>query len=72
MPCFELAWDKAFTVVRNLKGWRIEGLIPFNRNALWKKREMMTRSIIGHNANGPATAAPTPASLLAPEKFLAC
>lgn len=53
---------------RNLKGWRIEGLIPFNRNALWKKRESMTRSSTGHSAIGPAAAAAlTPAALLAPE-----
>jgi len=45
---------------------RIEGLIPFNRNTLWKNRELMTRSSTGHIAIGPATAAPTPATLLAP------
>ena len=38
MQCFKPAWDRGFTKERNLKGWRIEGLIPFNRNAYWRKK----------------------------------
>ena len=38
MICFLPAWRVGFTKDRNEKGWRIEGLIPFNRNALWRKR----------------------------------
>ena len=41
-------------------------MIPFNRNALWKKRESINRSSTGHSAIGPATAAPTPAAPFAP------
>ena len=68
MKCFKPAWDKGFTKERNLKGWRIEGLIPFNRNALWKKRETMSRSSTGHSAIGQLRAAiSTPAAHLTPE-----
>ena len=35
--CFKPAFDKSFTIERNLKGWRYEGLIPFNRHAFWRK-----------------------------------
>ena len=39
MPCFKPAWDKAFgSVMRNKRGWELEGTIPFNRYALWHKR----------------------------------
>ena len=38
MPCFKPAWDHAFTHPRNLEGWRLEGIIPFTRAALWKHR----------------------------------
>lgn len=38
MPCFKPAWDKAFTKDLNLAGWRHEGMIPFTRHALWRKR----------------------------------
>ena len=38
MPCFLPAWKVGFTMERNLKGWALEGLIPFTRNALWRKR----------------------------------
>ena len=35
MQCFKPAWDKAFhSVVRNKRGWELEGSIPFNRYAL--------------------------------------
>jgi hypothetical protein len=34
MPCFKPAWDKGFTRERNLKRWRMDGHIPFNRNDL--------------------------------------
>jgi hypothetical protein len=30
-------WEHGFTVERNIKGWRLEGLIPFKRNAIWRK-----------------------------------
>ncbi len=49
MPCFKPAWDKGFTRERNLKGWRMEGLIPFNRNALWNKRGDLLRDSTGFN-----------------------
>ena len=35
--CFKPAFDKSFTVVKNKRGWRYEGLIPFTRYAFWKK-----------------------------------
>ena len=38
MSCFKPAWDHAFTAQRNLDGWRVEGMIPFTRYALWRKR----------------------------------
>ena len=38
MPCFLPAWKEAFTVERNLMGWELEGLIPFTRRALWRRR----------------------------------
>jgi len=38
MPCFKPAWDNGFKVERNLRGWRLHGIIPFNRNALRSKR----------------------------------
>jgi hypothetical protein len=38
MPCFKPAWDKAFYKDLNLAGWRHEGMIPFTRHALWRKR----------------------------------
>ena len=47
MQCFKPAWDKGFTRERNLKGWRLEGLIPFNRNALWCKKASL-RASTGH------------------------
>jgi len=37
MQCFKVAWDIGFTVERNLKGWRLEEMILFNRNALCRK-----------------------------------
>ena len=39
MSCFKPAWDKAFErAMRNRRGWELEGTIPFNRYALWRKR----------------------------------
>ncbi len=68
MKCFKPAWDKGFTTERNLKGWRIERQIPFNRNALWEKIETMSRSYTGHSAIGQLRAAnSTPAAHLTPE-----
>jgi hypothetical protein len=65
MPCFKPAWDKGFTVERNLKGWRIEGLIPFNRNSLWKKigagDSLSLRTSTGHSV----VSADTPSADLA-------
>lgn len=37
MPCFGPAHALAFTPERNMKGWAIEGTIPFTRRALWRK-----------------------------------
>jgi hypothetical protein len=37
MKCFKPAWDIAFTPELNMAGWRVEGMIPFTRHALWKK-----------------------------------
>jgi hypothetical protein len=39
MKCFKPAWDIAFNKEHNMNGWRIEGMIPFTRHALWKKVE---------------------------------
>ncbi len=56
MQCFKPAWDRGFTKDLNMKGWRIEGLIPFNRNAYWRKKGATTsttslaiRAYTGHN-----------------------
>jgi hypothetical protein len=66
MPCFKPAWDNGFTVERHIKGWRLEGLIPFNRNALWRKHASnamplsLLRASTGHiaipaiNSSSPA------------------
>ena len=37
MSCFRPAWEIAFTLKHNMAGWRVEGMIPFTRNALWRK-----------------------------------
>ncbi len=39
MKCFKPAWDMAFTKNPNMGGWRVEGMIPFTHQALWKKVE---------------------------------
>ena len=39
MKCFKPAWDIAFTKDLNMAGWRVEGMIPFTRQALWRKVE---------------------------------
>ena len=39
MKCFKPAWDIAFTPELNMAGWRVEGMIPFTRQALWWKVE---------------------------------
>ena len=69
MPCFKPAWDKGFTVERNLRGWRMEGMIPFNRNALWRKRaDLQLRASIGssktpsNQANPGSSSAPPPST----------
>jgi hypothetical protein len=36
---FKPSWQHGFTKERNIMGWRKEGIIPFNRNALWQLRE---------------------------------
>jgi hypothetical protein len=38
MSCFKPAWNKGFTLERNLREWRLEWMIPFNREALWAER----------------------------------
>ena len=38
MPCLYSAWKASFSMDKNLKGWVIEGMIPFTRAPLWKKR----------------------------------
>ena len=68
MQCFKPAWDHGFTVDRNLKGWRLEGLIPFNRNALWRKHSSnakplsLFRASTGHSAIAAAIPSPSPAA----------
>jgi len=43
MHCFiKLAWVRGFAKDSNLKGWRIEGLIPFNRDSYWRKKGTTT------------------------------
>ena len=37
MMCFRPAWEIAFNLKHNMAGWRVEGMIPFTRNALWRK-----------------------------------
>jgi hypothetical protein len=49
MQCFKPACGKGFTRERNIKEWRLEGLIPFNRNALWCKKASQ-RASTGHTA----------------------
>ncbi len=50
MPSFKPAWDKGFTVERNLRGWRMEGMVPFKRNALWAKRaDLLLRTSTGQS-----------------------
>ena len=67
MQCFKPAWDRGFTKERNLKGWNIEGLIPFNRNAYWCKKGTTTsltvRASTGHRGvdTGPAAMSTAPA-----------
>ena len=39
MKCFKPAWDMAFTKDLNMAGWRVEGMIPFTRHALWRKMD---------------------------------
>jgi hypothetical protein len=39
MKCFKPAWGIAFTKDLNMIGWRVEGMIPFTRHALWRKVE---------------------------------
>ena len=39
MKCFKPAWDMAFNKDLNMAGWRVEGMIPFTRHALWRKVE---------------------------------
>ena len=63
VPCFRPAIEMGFTRERNLKGWRIEGLIPFNRSCLWKKRQQdgaqarLTSTRLSHTAL-PCSAGP--------------
>jgi len=39
MLCVKPAWDKAFGCSkRNRRGWELEGTIPCNRYAMWRKR----------------------------------
>jgi hypothetical protein len=39
MECFKPAWDFALAKDLNMIGWRVEGMIPFTRQALWKNIE---------------------------------
>jgi hypothetical protein len=56
MPCFFPAWERAFTIEANMKGWAIEGIIPFNRNALWRKRGGLKLADAGlSNFSGPSS-----------------
>ncbi len=68
MKCVKLAWENGFTFERNLKVWRIEGLIPFNRNALWRKKEALSKNLTtfkastGHSAIAAVIPSSTPAA----------
>ncbi len=68
MQCSKHAWENSFTVERNLKGWCIEGLIPFNRNALWRKKEALSKHLTifrasrGHSAIAADIPSSTPAA----------
>ncbi len=42
MKCFKPEWDIAFTKELNMGAWRVEGMIPFTRQALWKKVDSYT------------------------------
>ena len=39
MRCLRPAWEIAFNLKHNMTWWRVEGLIPFTHNALWRKIE---------------------------------
>ena len=66
MKCFKPARDIAFTKEHNMAGWRIEGMIPFTRHALWKKVE--GDEVIAYNSNTPGflpSSTPSPAVVAA-------
>ena len=51
IPCFKSACNKGFAMERNLRGWRMEGMIPFHRNALRSKRaNLLLRASTGQSA----------------------
>ena len=74
MMCLRPAWEIAFTLKHNMAGWRVEGMIPFTRNALWRKiaeDELISSSnstTIGSLllSSGALPSAPTPADPLTP------
>ncbi len=67
MPCFKSACDRGFTMERNLRGCQMEGMIPFNRNALWRKRaEILLRASIGSSKTPSKQANPEITSALPP------
>jgi hypothetical protein len=39
MKCFKPAWGIAFNKELSMAGWRVEGVIPLTRHALWRKVE---------------------------------
>jgi len=53
MKCFKPACDTAFNKEHNMNGWRIEGMIPFTRHALWKKVE--ENAVIASNSTPPGS-----------------
>ena len=53
MKCFKPARDTAFNKEHNMARWRIEGMIPFTRHALWKKVE--EDEVMASSSNTPAS-----------------
>ena len=65
MKGFKPAWDTAFNKEYNIAGWRIEGIIPFTRHALWKKMEEdEVNSASKHGSLPSSTPSPTVIAVL--------
>ena len=55
---FKVAWDKAFTRERNMKGWEKEGILPrFSRKEYWHFKTLAP-AVHAETQQAPCTAAP--------------